>query len=127
MKVRRLERACARAAPRFERGALVPLLACAARLEATGVRVFGRHLEVLEAGGRDDGTTRALRALLHDERRHARSCAAALERLVGPHERPALAALQAEVARIDRSLGVSSSVVVWAVSAALALRDRRAA
>lgn len=130
-KVRRLERLCARAAPRFEAGALVPFLACVARLEATGARVFERHLEVLAARRpADDGTAALLRALLDDERRHARSCAAALERLVAPHERTALAALQADVARVDRSLGVTSSLAVWAVSAALRLRDglsRRAA
>ncbi len=125
-KVRRLERLCARAAPRFERGAIVPLLACAARLEATGARVFARHVEVHAAHGREDDTTRALRALLDDERRHARSCAAALGRLVAPAERPALAALEDEVARVDRALGVSTAAATWVVTTALRLRDAAA-
>src|SRR5690606_13860241 len=44
-----LERVCAPHAHAFAAGPIVVVLAAAAQLEATGVRMFGRHLEVLEA------------------------------------------------------------------------------
>src|SRR6185436_13376202 len=52
-KLRRIERLARASAHRFENGLLVPLLAVAWRMEAMGVRVFKRHVEVLEARARD--------------------------------------------------------------------------
>ncbi len=50
-----IERACAPYASAFAAGPVVVLLAVAAQLEATGVRMFGRHLGVLEARERAAG------------------------------------------------------------------------
>jgi len=126
-----LERACAPYAGAFAAGPIVPFLAVAAQLEATGVRVFGRHLGVLEARARAsaaaaaDPTAEVVRAILTDEKRHARSCAAALERLVQGEERGALEALRGRIAAIDRAFGVTIALGYWLLIAAHALRDRR--
>ena len=119
-KLRRLDRLVGAYAPRFAAGQVVPLLACAARLEATGVRVFSRHVAVLEAGATAD----MLREILADERRHVRGCESAMARLVLVGERAVLDELEAKIARIDRALGVSSSLAVWAVMASHAVRGR---
>ena len=75
-----LERACARYLHAFAAGPVVVLLAVAAQLEATGARVLGRHLAVMEQRAPLHPTTSVLRSIVADERRHARSCAAAADR-----------------------------------------------
>jgi len=108
----------------FEAGPVVVLMAIAAQLEGTGVRMFGRHLAVLEEMAADDPTTATLREILGDEKRHAKSCAAAVDRLVREEERPKLEELREKIARIDRAFGVTISVVFWCVIASYATRDR---
>lgn len=108
----------------FEQGPVVVLLAIAAQLEATGVRMFGRHLGVLEDHAPDDATTATLRSILADEKRHARSCANAVERLVRDDERPLLDELRDKIAGIDRAFGITISVAFWTVIAANTARDR---
>jgi len=126
-----IERACAPYAGAFAAGPVVVLLAVAAQLEATGVRMFGRHLGVLEARERaadaaaPDPTAEVVRAILADEKRHARSCAAALERLVTDEERGALAELRGRIAAIDRAFGVTIALGYWLLITAHALRDPR--
>jgi hypothetical protein len=130
-----IERACAPYAGAFAAGPVVVLLAVAAQLEATGVRMFGRHLGVLEARERaadaaaldpaPDPTAEVVRAILADEKRHAKSCAAAIERLVTDEERGALAELRGRIAAIDRSFGVSIALGYWLLIAAHVLRDPR--
>ncbi len=110
----------------FEAGPIVVLLAVAAQLEGTGVRMFGRHLAVLEEYAADDRTTSMLRQIVADEKRHARSCANALERLVRDDERPVLDELRDTIGRIDRSFGVTISLGFWCVVAAHVARDRAA-
>ncbi len=122
------QRGCAPFVTAFAAGPVVVLLAVAAQLEATGVRVFGRHLAVLEAeeraAGRLDPTAVMLRSILADEERHAKSCAAAVERLIRADERAALAAVRARIATIDRAFGVTIAVGFWAVIASRVVRDR---
>jgi len=126
-----LERACAPYASAFSAGPIVILLAAAAQLEATGVRVFGRHLAVLDeherTSGSIDPTAVVVRSILADEQRHAKSCAAAVERLVREDERPVLDELRERIATIDRSFGVTIAVGYWLLIATHALRDRRRA
>ena len=125
-KVWWLERACAPYATTFAAGPIVTLLAIAAQAEATGVRVFGRHLGVLEERcGASDATAEVVRSILADEKRHARSCAAALERLVLDEERAALDEMRRRIAAIDRAFGVTIALAYWIVIAAHVLRDRR--
>jgi len=119
-----VERATAPYMNAFEAGPVVVLLAIAAQLEGTGVRMFGRHLDVLELHRADDPTTAVLRQILSDEKRHAKSCAAAVERLVRDDERPMLDELRDRIAMIDRAFGVTISVVFWLVIAAHAAHDR---
>ncbi len=140
-----IERACAPYAGAFAAGPAVVLLAVAAQFEATGVRVFRRHLAVLDAqerlsglrglsgqggargpSGKPDPTAVMLRSILADETRHAKSCAAAVERLVRDDERPRLATLRARVAKIDRAFGITVAVGFWVMITAHVLRDRRA-
>ena len=124
-----LEQIGSRAARDFSGGEVVPLLACAASLEATGARVFGRHLAVLEAKeeerGRLEPTAHVLRTILADERRHVSGCEGALRKLVTAAEAPALARLRARIAAVDRALGVTSSIALWGVVAGLEMHDRR--
>ena len=116
-----LERACAPYLGSFAAGPIVVLLAVAARLEATGARVFARHLAVLDER---DTTAVMLREILADERRHAKSCAAAAKRMLRDGEEPAFAELSAKIAEIDRSFGVTLAVRYWVLVAALAAQDR---
>ena len=108
----------------FEQGPVVVLLAIAAQLEGTGVRMFGRHLAVLEELAPSDPTTAVLQSILSDEKRHARSCATAVERLVRDDERVLLDELRDKIADIDRAFGVTISLAFWLVIAANAVRDR---
>jgi hypothetical protein len=119
-----LERACARYLDAFAAGPIVVLLADAAQLEATGARVLGRHLGVMEARAATHPTTAVLRAIVTDERRHAKSCAAAADRLVRDDERVLFDALRARVATIDRAFGITLAVRYWVLVAALAAADR---
>lgn len=124
-----IERACAPYRAAFAAGPIVVFLAVAAQLEATGVRVFGRHLGVLEGRERGaaaaDPTAAVVRAILADEKRHARSCAAALERLVTDEERGALGELRGRIAAVDRAFGVTIALGYWLLITAHALRDPR--
>lgn len=108
----------------FEAGPVVVLLAVAAQLEGTGVRMFGRHLAVLEQYAADDRTTAVLRQILADEKRHARSCANAVDRLVRDEERPLLDELRDRISGIDRSFGVTISLAFWCMTLANVARDR---
>lgn len=116
-----LERAVAPYRCAFAAGEIVVMVAIAAQFEATGVRVFERHLGVLAP---DDPLHEMLASIVADERRHARSCAAALEKLVAPGERFLLAELRERIAGVDRALGVTIAVGFWCLVAARVLRDR---
>ncbi|MBA3462498.1 MAG: ferritin-like domain-containing protein [Deltaproteobacteria bacterium] len=122
-----LERAVAPYAKAFSAGPIVIMLAVAAQLEATGVRVFGRHLAVLEQHAATDPLAEIVRSILADEQRHARSCAAAVEKLVHTHERAALAELRERIATVDRAFGITIAVGYWLLIAARVLRDRTGA
>jgi hypothetical protein len=122
-----LERACAPYRGAFAAGPIVVMLAVAAQLEDTGVRVFGRHLAVLEQHAATDPLAAIVRSILADEQRHARSCAAAVEKLVHTHERPALAELRDRIARVDRAFGITIALGYWVLVASRALRDRNKA
>jgi hypothetical protein len=121
-----LDRACAPYYAKFEAGPIVVMLAAAARFEATGVRLFARHVGVLEKTGGDAAMIDLLRSIVSDERRHARSCAAAAKRLVRPSEQADFAALDERVATIDRAFGITLAVRYWLLLATLATRDRLA-
>lgn len=119
-----LDRACARYLTAFEAGPIVVALAAAARFEATGVRIFARHIAVLERSGHDEALLAMLRSIVDDEHRHAKSCAAAARKLVRPDEQTLFAALDADIAKIDRAFGVTLAVRYWLLLASLATRDR---
>ncbi len=116
-----LERAVAPYRTAFAAGEIVVMLAIAAQFEATGVRVFERHLGVLPP---EDPLHPVISSIVADERRHARSCAAALERVVAPPERFLLAELRERVADVDRALGVTIALGFWVLVATRVLRDR---
>ncbi len=117
-----LDRVCAPYTGAFTAGRVVVLLAVAAQLEATGVRMFARHLDVLEERAPDDPTTAILRTVVADERRHAKSCAAAAHKLMRPEEEPAFDRLRETIAAIDRAFGITLSVGFWIAIAAARLR-----
>jgi len=112
-----LDRACAPYKGAFAAGPIVVLLAVAAQLEATGVRMFSRHLAVLEELAPDDPTTAIIRSVIADEQRHARSCAAAARKLTRDDERPVFDELREAIAGIDRAFGITISVGFWLVIA----------
>jgi len=125
-KLRALHRLIAASAPHFVAGPVVPALAVAWRMEVMGVRVFARHVDVLEQGRPDAALLPVLRAVLADERRHARACRAALDRLVADDERATLSALVTRIDRIERRLGVAGAVVLLVWGGWLWLHDRLA-
>jgi len=104
---------------RFAAGHLVTLLATAMVLEQMAVRVFSRHLGLLD----DVHPLRpTLAVLLRDERKHVRLCEDSLSRLVSEPERHELAKLIDEVERIERSFRLTGALVLLA--AGLAFRAR---
>lgn len=119
-----LDRVCAPYMTEFAAGRVVVLLAAAAQLEATGVRMFERHLGVLDELAPDDPTGELLRSILRDERRHMKSCNSAARKLLRPHERPLYDELCDKIAAVDRSFGITISVGFWLNLVAAALRDR---
>jgi hypothetical protein len=125
-KLKALHRVVVRFAPRFEAGALVPALAIAWRMEEMGVRVFARHVGVLDGARPDARLLPLLRAVLADERRHARACRRAVERLVGAHERAPLAALVERIDVIERRLGVLGALILWTWGGLLWMRAKLA-
>jgi hypothetical protein len=122
-KARRFERLVRTAAPRFEAGAIVPLLAIAWRLEVMGVRVFSRHLAVLDSS---HPTARVLAAVLRDEARHVADLEHALDRLVLDRERSALAAFAEDVDAADARWAVTGAAALFAAGIALRARGRAA-
>jgi len=125
-KLRALHRLIEASAPHFAAGPVVPALAVAWRMEVMGVRVFARHVDVLEQARPDAALLPVLRAVLADERRHARACRAALDRLVTDGERPALCALVTRIDGIERRLGVAGAVLLLVWGGWLWLHDRLA-
>ncbi len=119
-----LDRVCEPYKTAFAAGPIVVLLAAAAQLEATGVRMFSRHLGVLEERAPADPTTEIIRSIVGDEKRHAKSCRAAALRLVREDERALFDELCDKIAAIDRALGITISIGFWVVLAASAVRDR---
>ena len=101
----------------------MPALAVAWRMEVMGVRVFARHVDVLEARAPTRRCCPCCGRCSRDERRHARACRASLDRLLADGERPALSALVARIDRIERRLGVAGAVVLLAWGGWLWLRD----
>lgn len=126
-KLRSLKRLIESAAGHFAAKGLVPLFAVVESVEATTVRVFKRHLEVLARPDAPEGSaiTRAILIdLLADEQRHQQACAAALVRLVQPQEEPHLAALRARIDEIGRSFGVIGAAALWLAGAGFQLQAR---
>ncbi len=121
-----LDRVCAPYRQAFAAGPVVVLLAVAAQLETTGVRMFERHLHVLDSRAPGDPTGDILRSILSDERRHAKSCASAARKLLRDHEHAAFDELCEKVAAVDRSFGITISLGYWVNIATTAFRDRAA-
>lgn len=113
-------------APRFGAGALVPALAIAWRMEEMGVRVFARHVDVLSADRPNAPLLPLLEQVLVDERRHARACRRAVERLVRPDEAAALASLIERVDGIERRLGVLGALILLLSGGLLWMRAKLA-
>ena len=119
-----LDRVCAPYMTTFEAGRVVVLLAVATQLETTGVRMFERHLGVLDSLAPDDPTGDLLRSILRDERRHMKSCNSAARKLLREHERVAYEELCDKVAAVDRAFGITISLGFWLNLATATLRDR---
>ena len=119
-----LDRVCAPYMDRFAAGRVVVLLAVAAQLETTGVRMFERHLGVLEQLAPADPTGELLRSILRDERRHMKSCNSAAKKLLRHGERATYDELCDKVAAVDRSFGITISLGFWLNLATTTLRDR---
>ncbi len=121
-KLRRLRALGPRFSHKFRAGISVPLLAVAWRMEVMGVRVFARHVEVLEARGGQDATLSLLRNVLADERRHEASAKHSLDRLLGEDEGDRFQALVREVDAIERSFGITGAFLLLAMGGWLWLK-----
>jgi hypothetical protein len=119
-----LDRVCAPYMDKFAAGRVVVLLAVAAQLETTGVRMFERHLAVLDEVAPADPTGDVLRSILRDERRHMKSCNSAARKLLREHERATYEELCDKVAAVDRAFGITISIGFWLNLATAAVRDR---
>jgi len=118
-KLGRLERLARDHAGQFRAGILVPLLTIAWRMEAMGVRVFARHVDVLERRGKDTPTLALLRRILRDERGHVAACQHALRRLVSAPEWNDLQSLVLKIDRLERAFGVLGAVLLLSMGVVL--------
>jgi hypothetical protein len=119
LKLARLRRIAERAAGRFQAGRAVPLLALAFRMEAMGVRVIERHVQVLRAlaaTAPEPPALPLLEEILADERRHVASCARALDRLVAPPEQPDLTRLLGKIDGVERAFGITGALAMLALA-----------
>lgn len=114
-KMRRLFRLADERATRFEQGLVVPLLAITWRMERMAVRVFERHIDVLEREGSTSPTFDLLRQLVKDEKRHAVAMDRSLRRLVTPDESNDLHLLVTKIDGIERAFGISGAVGMLAM------------
>ena len=116
-KLRALERIVLGSACGFREGQKVPLFAVAFRMEAMGVRVLERHLEVcatLEArAGKALATRAVLAGIAADERRHVLACERTLLGLVDAAELPLLVEILHRIDKVERAFGISSSIALW--------------
>jgi hypothetical protein len=122
-KLRMLRALVDRWAAEFAGGRAVALLGVALALERMGVRVMSRHLDVLRAAEirehRKQPTAATLESILRDEKRHVRDCERALDRLIQPGERLALARLLDEADRITAAFGVTGAMGMLVLGVAL--------
>jgi len=118
-KLRGLERLARSYASRFRAGLLVPLFAIAWRMEAMGVRVFERHVAVLERRGKPTPTLPMLKRILRDERGHVAACQHALRRLVTAPEWNDLQSLVFKIDQLERAFGVLGAVLLLTLGVAL--------
>jgi rubrerythrin len=116
-KTRRLLRLANEWAARFEQGHVVPLLAVAWRMERMAVRVFERHIDVLERGGSTSPTLDLLRELLADEKRHAAAMQRSLIRLTTVPEWDDVQLLVARIDGVERSFGITGAVIMLTMGA----------
>ena len=125
-KLRSLEKLAGESAAGFRQGVKVPIFAIAYRLEAMGVRVLERHLEVCsqlaERGGEVAPTRELLQQVTADERHHVQACERVLQRLVtDDDEQPKLAKLLGRIDAVERAFGVCGAVGMLAVGYAFQL------
>jgi hypothetical protein len=125
-KLAALHRLVVRHSPEFAAGALVPALAIAWRMEEMGFRVFARHVDVLANDRPGAPLLPILRAVLEDERRHARAAHRCVERLVSPREQPALERLVTSIDAIERRLGIAGALLLLTMGGVLWMRAKLA-
>lgn len=111
-KLRRLRRLAEEHAEKFEHGIVVPLLAIAWRMEQMAVRVFERHLDVLDATDPSHPTATLLRKLCGDEKGHVAAMRRALTRLTQAPEWNDLQLLVVKIDRIERAFGVTGAALL---------------
>ncbi len=106
-------------APRFSQGVLVTAYATGLCAEQMAMRVLQRHCAVVDA---QNPMAPLLSRVLADETRHVALCQESLRQLVRLDEAPALAALLADIRRIDASFGVTSAAAMYLASCWCRLR-----
>jgi rubrerythrin len=125
-KLRDLHRLVRRWGPRFSAGSVVAALAVAWRMEQMGVRVFSRHVEVLQRSLPRAALLPLLEGVRADERRHARACGSAIRRLVREGERADLERLLVRIDRIERRAGVLGAIALLACGGLLWIQKKLA-
>ena len=97
-------------APRFKEGTMVVVYAVAWCGEQMATRILARHLEQLPS---EHALVPLLSQILFDEAHHVHLCEQTLARLVNQDEQPALNDLLNEILRIERHLGITSTIGLW--------------
>lgn len=113
---------------RFEFGMIVPALVVALILENLGVRIFKRHLRVLNRIATKSPTVSLLSAVIKDEKRHIRGFLKSLRKLVKPSEYRDYRRLRDEAFSLEHKGGLTSAVTMFVLSllpSRLLLKKRR--
>lgn len=101
---------------RFTSGTTIPALVVALILENMGVRIFKRHLKVLNRIGSESPTASLLTTIIRDEKRHVRGFIQSLRRLVKPSEYRDYKRLRKEALALEHKGGLNSAIIMFALS-----------
>lgn len=109
-KLQAIEALAPQWAPHFKENTMVIVYAVAWCGEQMADRILTRHIAQLPA---DHHLVPLLSQILADEQHHIQLCQQTLQKLVRQQEVPALQALLKEILKIERHLGITSTLGLW--------------
>ncbi len=101
---------------KFASGLIVPALVVGLILENLGVRIFKRHMRVLQKIDSKSTTYSLLASLIKDEKRHMRGFLKSLRKLIKPNEFQDYRELRKRALLLDQKGGLRSAIGMFILS-----------